>query len=690
MSWIGFDIGGTFTDLVLLDFEAKRVFATKTPSSRTDPGAAAVRGIRDLLAMSGRQAGEVERVVHGTTIATNALIEGDVARVGFLCNRGFRDVVEIARMFRDDLYDVNFTKTRPIVPRNLRREIAFRQAVDGAQLVDLDENDVTDAVAELVAQGVEAFAVGLLHSYAYPDAELRVREIVLDRVPGGIVTLSHEVSKEYGEFERWTTAIVNAALMPKMRDYLRSLESRFAEIGIDAPVEVMQSNGGVVPVEVAAQFPVRLLESGPAGGVAGMARLGALAGIDRIITFDMGGTSLDVCVVRDGKPAFSTERKIAGHPVRAMMADIHSIGAGGGSLARVDASGTLHVGPASAGADPGPVALRNGGTVPTITDADIVLGYINTDRYCAGKLPLDADAARAAIADVVATPTGTTVDQSALGILRLAARNMAGAIRNITTQRGIDPRDFSLVASGGAGPVHAGLVARELRIPRVIIPAYPALLSAQGMLFADFRADASQSLPGLLADLDLADLNGALADLTAIGQGFLRGGGAGEWVVDRFVELCYEGQQHGVSIPLPNGPIDEAEISRLAVSLDEHFMGNYGFVPAHNVAKLLNVRVLVEKRTSLGEALRSISVREESLTEAPARTSRRMVFEEHPDGIVAPVFDRAQLAVGEVVPGPAVIEEDFSTIVVYPGQHAWADESGNVVLASTVEASDGR
>lgn len=690
MVWIGFDVGGTFTDLIAVDLDSTRLLAIKTPSSPTDPAGAALRGIRELLALGDIPPQRVTRVVHGTTIATNALIELKGARVGFLCNHGFRDVVEIGRMLREQLFDIDFRKTPPLVPRHLRREVPERMAVDGTVIEPLDEDAARAAIDGLLADGVEAIAVGLLHAYAHPGHELRLRELIAERAPQLAVTLSHEVSGEYGEHERWTSAIVNAYLMPRMQSYLRELTQQMQAMGIRTPIEVMQSNGGIAPVTVAGSLPIRMLESGPAGGVAGIAHLGTRLGMRQLITLDMGGTSADVSVVVDGSPTIATERLVGGHPVRAVMADIHSIGAGGGSIAAVDASGTLHVGPRSAGAEPGPVALRQGGTWPTVTDADIVLGYLNVDRYCAARYverPPDADAAAGAIHDLIAEPTATTVDQSALGIVRIAVRNMVSAIRTITTQRGLDPRDFVLVASGGAGPVHASMVARELRIPTVVVPAYPALLSAHGMLLADYRTDTAQSFPTLLDDVDGALLTARFEELEAAGLEAFAGGQPGDgFEAERVVEMCYEGQQHELALAAPAGVLSDSDLKGFAESLDRRFSAHYGFLPAHNVPKLVNLRVFLRKQTPAIERLRSLVVREEAKVAVPAVATRRMVFAEHPEGVAASAYDRVQLSPGEPVRGPAVIEEDYSTTVICPGQDAVVDELGNILIRTQVAA----
>jgi N-methylhydantoinase A len=679
MFWIGFDIGGTFTDIVAVDTLLHRIIATKTPTTPQDPSEGAVTGIRQLLHEHSIEVNNVHRVVHGTTIATNTLIEGTGARVGFLCNEGFGDVVEIGRMFREDLYDINFSKTPPLSPRDMRVEIRSRIDVAGNRVSSLDEEATLSKIIQLQSRGAEAYAVGLLHSYSYPDDELYIRDLILQLEPSAMISLSHELSGEYGEVERWGTAIVNAYLMPKIQIYLTNLAIRLTELGITVPIEVMQSNGGIVLVDVAARLPVRLLESGPAGGVAGMARVAGQIGAENLITFDMGGTSTDVCTVRQGRPTVATERTIAGHSVRTIMADIHSIGAGGGSIARVDTSGALHVGPESAGSNPGPVALKTGGVYPTITDADLVLGYLNPDRYCAGRLSMDLSSARESISRHVALPTGTTVEQAALGMVNLAVQNMASAIRTITTQRALDPRDFTLVAAGGAGPVHAGLVAQELQIPTILIPAYPAQLSAQGMLFADYRSDASQTVASRLDNIGPKTLEDIYYDLETTARLYL-GEYDGSFNITRSIEMCYEGQQYGVLIPISNEVYSDSTFTYLQKSLDREFMDHYGFLPNNNVPRIVSVRTSVEKQSDELADLQSIIVSESSSLSESADTRRRMTFAEYPDGVDAPVHDRQSLKSDRQLKGPAVIESDFSTIVIFPNQSAELDLNNNVIL----------
>lgn len=679
MLWIGFDVGGTFTDLVAIDLGSGKITAAKTPSSPTDPAAAAARGIAELLALAGAPASSVARVVHGTTIATNALIVGRGAKVGFICNKGFKDVIEIGRMLRESLYDINFTKTPPLVARDLRREVRSRVDADGSIVEPLDEAEVIRAATSLRAAGVESIAVGLLHSYAHPRDERRIRELVREVAPELPVTLSHEVSGEYGEFERWNTAVVNAFLRPMFERYLGTIGTRLADLGITAQVEIVQSNGGVVPIAVAAAFPVRLLSSGPAGGVSGMGHFAKQIGISKLITFDVGGTSTDVCVVIDGRPSFTTEQRVGGQQLRALMADIHSIGAGGGSIAAIDSSKTLRVGPDSAGAEPGPVATGKGGTRPTITDADVVLGYINPLRFAAGRYPIDVAAAREAIDRQIAQPTGTTPEQAALGIVGIAVRNMVSAIKTITTRRGIDPRDFALFVSGGAGALHAGLVARELHIGTVVVPAYPAMLSAQGMLFAQYRTDVSRTFRKRLADTTIEELAGVLAELDRAGKAVLASA-SGTFSTEHWTELCYEGQQHGLVLPLPDRALTTADAADLSGALDRLFMELYGFVPPNSIPKFVNLRSFVRKHPPEAASLGTIVVREENRSEAPARSTRRVVFSEHPQGVEVAVHDRVQLAAGAKVVGPAIIEEDYSSVVVFPGQSAEVDHLGNVII----------
>ncbi|MBM4362797.1 MAG: hydantoinase/oxoprolinase family protein, partial [Deltaproteobacteria bacterium] len=368
MFWVGFDVGGTFVDLVAIDLRTTDLFATKVPSSPTDAAGSVERGLRALLELAGARPGDVSRVVHGTTMATNALIERKGARVGMITTAGFRDVVHIGRMLRDELFDVMFESTPPLAERDVRLEVNERVSPEGVVRRALDTAEAEKVVGELMSRKVDAVAVCLLHSYANPSHEITIGEAIARAHPGLPVSLSHRLSMEYSEYERWTTTVVNAYLMPRVTTYLRDLARRLATLGIPADIEIVQSNGGIIPLDVAARFPVRLLASGPAGGVAGAARFARSAGLDSIITFDMGGTSTDVCVVREGRPQLSTERKIDGYPIRAVMSDVHSIGAGGGSIATLDASGTLRVGPESAGASPGPVAYSAGGSEPTVTD----------------------------------------------------------------------------------------------------------------------------------------------------------------------------------------------------------------------------------------------------------------------------------------------------------------------------------
>ena len=680
MIWIGFDAGGTFTDLVSVDLGSGAVTAAKVQSSAAEPAAAALAGIRKVLTLGGHAPADVARIVHGTTIATNALIESKGARVGFVCNRGFRDVVEIGRMFRSELFDIDFTKTAPLVPRNLREEVDVRDAASGVSLVALDDDSVRRAARRLVAQEVNAVAVGLLHSYMEPANELRVREILLEEAPDLLVSLSHEVSREYGEFERWTTAVVNAFLAPRISSYLGELDAGLRAMGIAAPVEIMQSNGGLASVEVASKLPVRLLESGPAGGVAGIAQFSEQLGLKHVITLDVGGTSTDVSVILDGRPTVATERVVGGHPVRAIMADIHSIGAGGGSIAYVDMSGSLHVGPRSAGADPGPVCVGKGGTAPTVTDADVVLGYLNPTRYCAGEgQGLDRTAAVTAITTAIGEPTQTTMQQAALGILAVAVRSMVSAIRSITTQRGLDPRDFVLVACGGAGPVHAGLVAEELHIPRVMIPNYPALLSARGMLLADYRTDLSLSHPTLLSAVDGKKLTGLFEDLEASGAAYLPSS-SDELAIERIVEVCYDGQQASVPLTLPAGTVDDRTVSEISSRLDGWFNDRYGFVPKSNTVKVVNLRSFLRRQSDTTSRLREMEMKESSRVAVPSQSTRHMIFRDFPQGVDTAVYDRAQMSPHQLVEGPCVIEEDFSTTVVYPGHRAYSDDHGNLFI----------
>jgi N-methylhydantoinase A len=490
---IGIDVGGTFTDLVAADGATGVARHFKLPSTPTDPAVAIGDGVAALLESLGASGEAVAFLGHGTTVVTNLIIERRGARTALLTTGGFRDVLEIGRQTRPDLYDYTVERPAPLVPRHLRIEIPERLDADGNMLVPLDEDAVARAAEELRAAGIEAVAIGFLHAYKNDAHERRAGEIVRRMIPDAFITLSSEVLPEFREYERLSTAVINAYAGPRMAGYLGGFARRMNARAIQAPPYIFHSNGGLMSVETASRFPVRTCLSGPAAGVIGAAAIGRVAGFPDLVTFDVGGTSTDVSLVEAGQPAFTGERTVAGYPVRVPMVDIEAIGAGGGSIAALDDAGALKVGPRSAGADPGPAAYGRGGTEATVTDANLLLGRLNPEALLGGRLRVDLAAARRVLTERVAAPLGLPFEQTAQGILRIATAGMARAIRSISTERGRDLRHFALFAYGGAGPLHAGDVARELGIPRVIVPTEPGTLCARGILHSDLSFDLTQT-----------------------------------------------------------------------------------------------------------------------------------------------------------------------------------------------------
>lgn len=682
MYWVGFDVGGTFVDIFAFDTETGTIHTMKRRSSRREAAAHVERGLADLLAEIGGKAEDVRRLAHGTTLVTNILVERAGAKVGVVTTKGFRDLLEIGRMRRPSLYDLSKDKPSPLADRRARLEVTERIDARGRVLKPLKAKDAERALKQLKKDGIEAVAVCFLHAYANPAHE-RAAGKAAERL-GMPVSLSSEVSAEYGEYERFATAVMNSYVMPAVKRYLRELEAGVRALAIPAPVEVMQSNGGVIEADVAGRFPVRLASSGPAAGVIGASILAAEMGRSKLITLDMGGTSTDVSVVVDGHPAYSSEHDLDGYPVRAVGIDIRSIGAGGGSLARLDRTGSLRVGPESAGAEPGPACYGWGGKEPTVTDADLVLGYLDPERFCGGRVRLDAARARQVLHESIAARRQVAVEEAALGMLRVCITNMVGAVRNITTERGYDPRDFSLVAFGGAGPVHAAFVAAELNIPEVIVLRDPGLLSAKGLLLTNYRADVYRTHVHPLLEVDCAGLSRLVAELEhqAIRQLPPDRRAPGALRIRRILELCYEGQQNAVPIELDEVPVKPAALPVIAERLNTKFQSIFGFVPRGRRPQILHVRVFAESVVDIaglvGRKLNGTGAKSEPV----AREHRDVIF---PIGSAerfrTPVFERDALPPGSALEGPLIVEERFSNTVVAPGQRLRVDGFGNLVIA---------
>src|SRR5687768_16329584 len=535
---VGIDTGGTFTDLVAVEIPQGRYHYHKVPTLTADPAQGILDGIAELLDQNDLKRGDVKFLVLGTTLATNAVLEGKWARTGLITTAGFRDVLELARQRRPHYFNLDIPKPMPPAPRDCRLEVAGRIANDGTEVAALSEDDVRRAIAVLKEKNVEAVAICFLHAYANPEHEERARALVKEQWPEVYLCTSSDVLAEFREFERFATATVNASLMPVMDRYLERFEQGVGALGIKHAPRVMQSNGGAVSPGAVRKVPVNTFFSGPAGGVIGSVGLGAELGLPNLITFDMGGTSTDVCLVREGVPAKKSERAMGGFPVRTRTLDIHTIGAGGGSIAWTDAGGLLKVGPQSAGAYPGPAAYDRGRTLATVTDANVVLGILNPKTLLGGRMAMHADRARAAI-DALAKSLGVDRVKAAAGVLEIINVNMMGAVRVISVEQGEDPRDFTLVAFGGAGPLHAADIARQMGMRKVLVPPRPGLLSAIGLLHADVRGDFSLTRLVRAEPSGLESLNEGFETLGRRGREWLQGEGEARGTFQWFADLRY-------------------------------------------------------------------------------------------------------------------------------------------------------
>jgi N-methylhydantoinase A len=666
---VGVDIGGTFTDLCLAD-EQRAVAVGKVLTTPERPAEAVEQVLRHTLADAGIVPAGVERVVHGTTLVTNAIIERKGSRTALLATSGFRDAVEIGRERRYELYDLFVEHPRPLAPRHLRFDVPERILADGTVQEPLDEQHVERLARELAAAGIEAVAVSFLHSFTNPEHELRAREAMRRAVPRLRVSLSCEVVPELREYERTSTTLANVYVQALAEDYLQDLDRRVGE----PPLYVMLSSGGVATVETAARFPIRMLESGPAAGALAAAAFGAETGESNLLSFDMGGTTAKLCVIERGKPLVTNDFEVdrvyrlkrgSGLPVRTPVVDMIEIGAGGGSIARVSALGTLAVGPESAGSVPGPACYGLGGTEPTVTDADLVLGYLDPAYFLGGRMELDADAARRAIVERVARPLGLGIEEAAWGIHQVVNENMANAARVHVIERGQDPRALPVFAFGGAGPVHALGVARALGAPAVIFPASAGVLSAVGLLTAPLGFDFVRTRRARLDELDLDEAETLFAEMEAEGEALLKGAGAVGHV--RSADVRYTGQGHELSVTVP-----KAGVGALVDAFRGAYRRLYGHEGPDVPIEAVNWRVA---STGPSPRLRLASL---SVDAGEARKGEREAYF-HGSHRCVPVYDRYALVAGATIDGPAIIEERESTLILPPGVLAEVTEAAVVV-----------
>jgi N-methylhydantoinase A len=677
---LGIDVGGTFTDLVMIRLRDGKSFLHKTPSTPADPSIAMERGIGEILGFAQATPAQVSYFGHGTTVATNALIEGKTAGTALITTAGFRDILEIRRQRQPHNYNIRIPKPVSPVPRHLRREMSERTFLMGRDNVAPARAELDAHVAELKDAGIESVAVVFVHSYQNPAHEQAVVAWLREALPGKFICASHEVLAEFREYERTSTTVLNAALGPVMSRYLDQLETRVTKLGLGAKPNIQQSNGGFASPREAGHRPICTLASGPAAGVIGAVDLSRRAGHRDLITFDVGGTSTDVCLIEDGTPLIAREREVAGYPVRFPMIDVHSVGAGGGSIAWIDDGGFLQVGPRSAGADPGPACYGRGGTEPTVTDANVLLGRLNPQALLGGRMPIRADLARAAIDAKVARPLGLSVEEAAAGILTILNETMVRAIRVITVEQGYDPRKFALLAFGGAGPLLATPLARELGLSTVIVPPGPGLLCALGLLVADARRDFSRTHIVPLKNGAGRAIGDAAAELSAQAERWFAEENAAEpaRALDWAADLRYLGQSHELTLAIAEGPTDPEIVARLAEAFGKEHARLYGYAadaPVEFVTMRLTARVAVarpplEARAPAGRDM------------VQALSGTRLVHFPGAGFVKCPIYDRAAIPVGVATAGPAVIEQMDTTTIVFPGQEFERDEAGNLVLRS--------
>lgn len=690
---VGIDIGGTFTDAAFVDEQTGEVHIVKVPSTPADPSGGFMAAVERGLHRCSVGGEAVRLVVHATTVATNALIEGKTASLGMLTTRGFRDILEIGRQIRSRLYDVHLTKPRPLVPRRWSFGIGERLDATGQVLETLDVAAVRQAVRQCKAAGIEALVCCFLHSYINPAHERLAAAIVREEYPEAFLSVSSEVCPEFREYLRASTTAVNAAIMPLISRYLDALETQLQARHVTAPFYVMQSSGGVMSVQSAKQKPVYMIESGPAAGVIAAGAFAAPHGYANVISFDMGGTTAKVGLIQDGHLKLSTEFEVggqaitplgegrgSGYPVRTPVIDLVEVGAGGGSEAWIDAGGALRVGPRSAGAVPGPVCYGQGGTTPTITDANLVLGRLNPTFFLGGEITLDPAASHDAIIRQCAQPLGLDALQAAHGIVEIANAHMMGAMRLVSVQRGYDPRHFVLVAFGGAGPLHANALARDLDIPTVLIPPSPGIASALGLLMTDIKHEFVATRRQVLAQLLPEALEALFADFAAQGEALLarEGVAAAQRLLLRSVDLRYAGQSHELPLSVPSGTLTSPAIAQLHEQFHAAHARAYGYDARDDAVELVNVRL-----TALGVSPRPRlpALPQGGTDPAPALKGQRPVWFSETTGFTpCPVVDRTRLCWGNVVPGPAVIEELDATTLVHPGFQATADQYGNLLL----------
>jgi N-methylhydantoinase A len=677
---VAVDIGGTFTDVVAFDEAKVSLWLAKALSTPAE----LAKGVLDGLTKAAVPLETVELLIHGSTVVVNSIIERRGAKTALVTTKGFRDVYEIGRINRPESFNPRFRKHRPLVPRENIFEVNERMLADGSVRTAFDEQEARQVAQIIREEGFEAVAVLFLHSYRAPEHEIRMCQILRETDPRLFVSASHELSREYREYERTSTVAANAYVGPKVSQYLGDLEQRLRANRFAGNLMIMQSNGGLSDIETARRQCIQMMESGPAGGVVGTMAVCELLDLDNAIAFDMGGTTAKACVVRRGEPSLSPDYFIGGYneglAIRIPVLDIVEVGTGGGSIAWLDEGGGLHVGPRSAGAEPGPACYGRGGTEPTVTDANVILGRLSPEKFLGGEMRLDRKAAETALRERVAQPLGVNLERAASGMLQVAVSAMANAVRHVTLERGLDPRDFTLVVYGGGGPLHAASVARELSIGRVLVPQAPGHFSALGMLMADLRRDTVQTLFARMDDLEMVELEEQFQKLEAEGAQALRESGIAtdRVVFERAADMRYVGQEHAVAVRMPAHVGEEAAREEIKRLFDAAHELRYSHSAPDESADIVSLRVSAIGRLAKPEFPQI--PRGEAAPPAEARRGTRAVTFEGSGTVDATVYDRAKLLHGNTIDGPAIIEESASTTVIEPGDRVTVNAFGHLVI----------
>ncbi len=677
---VAVDIGGTFTDLVAYDPGQTRVRFAKSLTSYGRLSDA----VFACLEQAEIDLAEVRHFMHGSTIAINTVIQRSGARAGLITTRGFRHVYAIGRGDRPRAYDLLFDKPVPLVPADRIAEVDERMDARGEVVRALDDGSVIAAIDLLMEQKIESVAVVLLHAYRNPAHERRIGAMIAARAPGLHVTLGHEILREFREYERTSTAVLNAYVGPVVSDYVAELDARLRDQGFAGHFMIMQSNGGTMSAGLARARPVSMMESGPVAGVIGAARLGQALGISDVISFDMGGTTAKASLIEKGEARTVSFYHIGGaetgHPMMLPVVDIVEVGTGGGSIAWIDAAGGLKVGPLSAGAAPGPVCYGLGGEEPTITDANLVLGRLDPAHFLGGRMRLDVEAARRAIGTRIAGPLGLGIERAAFGIVRIADARMSLAVREVSLAKGHDPRDFALVASGGGGPLHAGAIARELSVPRVIVPELPGTFSALGMLMTDARHDLVRTRIADIGRIEPGEIAAVFAEMIAEATGLLARDGIGgqDWRIVPALDLRYLGQEYTLPVPLGDGAPDAAMLAGARARFDELHHARYRHAAPDEAVEIVNVRL-----TAFGKVAGDLAAFGDITARATARAvapiGHRAVWFEDGSHACA-VYRREDLPADAMIAGPAVIEESVSTTILHPGDRAVVSAQGALII----------